>query len=93
MIRIFNGIVFGIDISVESRVGYVKGAADIIDGSIAIIIQLFGDLELALIEFFRTAALPSACPGSSKACLRPLPDDVPLEFSERTENMEDELAA
>ena len=48
-------------------------------------------LDLPRTQCPRSAAESAASPGRRKACECPLPDEVPLELSERSEDMEDQL--
>src|SRR4051794_23875662 len=55
-------------------------------------IQFFSQLDLLRRQRFGPSSKLPSCSGRLEACIRPLPDDVPLEFGQRPEDVEDEFS-
>src|SRR4051812_15118724 len=67
--------------------------ADLRDGDALILGQRLQLLDLLGTQDLGSAEQPAACPGSLQPGVGPLADEIPLELSERAEDVEDELAA
>jgi hypothetical protein len=80
-------------IPIQCHAGDVEIAADVLHRHLSLLVELTGKDNLAGIAWqFGSSAMPASRSGSLQACLGSLPDDVPLEFSQRPENVEDELS-
>src|SRR2546421_1636711 len=66
------------------------------DGVVFIVIERLGNEHFfCIIECRRSwpTSSPSSCSGSQESCLGSFPDQIPLKFSQRTKDMEDQFSA
>src|SRR4051794_3653847 len=80
-------------VSVECRPGNSECLADFTDGSALLCGQRPQLLDLAGTQGLGSAEQPATCSSGGQAGVGPLPDEIPLKFSEGAKDMEDELPA
>src|SRR4051794_33858514 len=80
-------------ISIECRSGNPQGLAGFSDGVALVFSKAPQLLGLLRSEHLGPTKQPTACSGGRQACVGPLPDQVTLELSQRSEHVEHELAA
>src|SRR4051794_41377724 len=80
-------------VPIEGRPGDAQGLTDLPNGVPLILSKALQLLDLLGCEHFGSAKQSAARPGSSKAGVGALPDEIPLELGQCPEDMEDELAA
>ena len=79
-------------VPIVRRPGDAQGLADFPNGVPLILGKAAQLLDLLGGEQLGSAKQPAACPGCHKACVGALPDEVPLELSQRAEDVEDQLS-
>src|SRR2546430_3239417 len=80
-------------IAIERRLRDRQRPADVLDRVRRVAVEHRGVPLLLVVEVAGPAALPPAGPRRGEAREGPLPDEVPLEFGQGPEDVEDELAA
>ena len=82
-----------LEVPIERRPGNPQGLADFSDGVALVFSKAPQLLDLLRTQHLGSAKQPATGAGSLEACMSALPDEVTLELSERTKDMEDELPA
>src|SRR3954467_12119392 len=82
-----------LEVSIERRPGNPQGLADFPDGVALIFSKAPQLLDLLGSQHLGPTKQPTSSSSSCQACVGPLPDEIPLKLCERSEDMEDELAA
>src|SRR3954468_24767851 len=81
-----------LEVSIECRPGNPQGLADFPDGVALIFSKAPQLLDLLGSQRLGPTKQPTSSSSSCQACVGPLPDEIPLELSERAEDMEDQFA-